>query len=211
MRAINGLAASLMDHAARIMPATRSSWIRAMRAELHFISSPAEAALFALGCLQASYAERITDMLTVARLSRWILTLLALAWSGFTAGVAGLFLMIKTNPKVTAADLGQGPDGQNEETLRFIRAYPTWEFLTLIILAVLMTVGAVQLLRRKASALTMLAMGVGGAAFLAIYDRRLPDPAFNRPLDSNELILFWFLCLGVAWWLSRRAPDLKPV
>src|SRR3954466_3327040 len=60
------LTARLLDHAARVMPPSRATWARAMRAELDHIEGPLTAAAFALGCVRASYAERIHDMLTIA-------------------------------------------------------------------------------------------------------------------------------------------------
>src|SRR5258708_37393302 len=68
------LAARLLDHAARVMPPAQRTWVRGMRAELDHIPGPLAAAAFALGCVQASYTQRIRDMLTLARLTRWTVT-----------------------------------------------------------------------------------------------------------------------------------------
>jgi len=75
--------------------------------------------------------------------------------------------------------------------------------------AVLLTVGAIQLARRRPLALPILAVGVGLATLLTLIDLRLPDPGADRPMASVAGLLIPLLCLVPVWWLSRRAPDLK--
>lgn len=202
------LAGRLLDHAARVMPPARRAWARAMRAELDHIPEPLAAAAFALGCVRASYAQRIEDMLTIAAVTRWTLAGLALAWAGFSVLAAALVIAIKANRDVTAADLGT--DAGTAETLAFIQTYPAWEVAVFGLIAALLTAGAVQLARRSRQALLMLAVGVGIATGLALFDLRLSDPGADRPLDSAAGLLIPLLCLVPVWWLSRRAPDLKP-
>jgi hypothetical protein len=60
------LADHLLDHAVGVMPPAHRAWVHAMRAELDHIPSRPAAAAFALGCVRASYAQRIADMLTLA-------------------------------------------------------------------------------------------------------------------------------------------------
>ena len=52
------VALALMEHAARVLPATRGSWAKAMRNELPQIENDLEAVTWAGGCLAASYVER---------------------------------------------------------------------------------------------------------------------------------------------------------
>jgi len=201
------LAQRLFDHAARVMPPAHRLWIRAMRAELEHIPGPLDACLFTLGCVQASYAQRIADMLTIARLTRWTLAGLALASAGFGALAATLLIAIKASPNIQAADLGS--DAGTVETLAQVQAYPAWEVGLIALTAVLLTTGAVQLARRAALALPLLVVGVGFATLRAIIDLRLPDPGGERPLTSVVSLLIPLVCLAPVWWLSRRAPDLK--
>jgi hypothetical protein len=200
------LAESLLDHAARVMPPAHRGWVRAMRVELEHVPGPLAASAFALGCVRASYAQRIADMLTIARLTRWTLAGLALASAGFGVLAATLLIAIKASPDIKPADLGS--DAGTAETLAFIQAYPAWE-VGLIGLIAALTAGAVQLARRGALALPLLVLGVGLATLRAIIDLRLPDPGADRPLDSVASLLIPLLCLAPVWWLSRRAPDLK--
>jgi hypothetical protein len=200
------LTARLLDHAVRVMPPSRVTWARAMRAELDHIEGPLTAAAFALGCVRASYAERIHDMLTIARLTRWTLAVLALAWAGFGALAAVLLIAIKTRADIRPVDLGTDPGV--EQTLAFIQSYPAWEVGAIGLTAALLTFGAVQLARRRRLALPLLALSVGLATALALFDLRLSDPGSDRPMDSAAGLLIPLLCLIPVWWLSRRAPDL---
>ena len=200
------LSLRLLDHAVRVMPASRRAWAAAMRAELHHIPGPWAAAGFALGCVRASYTQRIADMMTFARLARWTLAGLALAWAGFCALAAGLLSMIKASPGLEAADLGSDPG--TGATLAYVQAYPAWELAVIALLAVVLAAGAVQLARRRPLALGLLVLGVGVATALAFLDLRLPDPGADRPLGSVASLILPLLGLIPAWWLSRRAPDL---
>jgi len=66
----NRLVGVLLRHAASVMPAVRSEWITAMRAEAELV--PADERLaFAWGCLWSSYCERLTDASTILAAGRW--------------------------------------------------------------------------------------------------------------------------------------------
>jgi hypothetical protein len=56
------VAAALVSHAARILPAERADWARAMVAEVEHIDGRFAAIRWAFGCTLASYQERIRDM-----------------------------------------------------------------------------------------------------------------------------------------------------
>ena len=201
------LASGLMEHAAWAMPPAQRPWIRAMRAELHHIPGDLAGAAFALGCVQASYAQRIAMMISLLRMARWTLGGLALAWAAFGVLAAALLGAVKASPGMRAADLGADPG--TEETLRFIQAYPDWELGALALAGVVTAAGAVQLVRRRPDAIVLLIFGVGGAIILAILDLRLVDPSANRPLNSTAILLLALIGLIPGWWFSRRAPDLK--
>ena len=200
-------AGRLLDHADRIMPRAHRPWVSAMRAELNHIPGPMAAAAFVLGCVWASYAQRIQDMFTITVLTRWTLAGLALAWAVFAAAAAVLLAAIKTRPDITPADLGTDPG--TAQTLVFVQAYPAWELAVFGLIAGLIAAGAVQLARRHPMALPLFVLGVGAAIALALQDLRLPDPGADRPMGSVAELLVPLLCLVPVWWLSRRAPDLK--
>ena len=145
-------------------------------------------------------------MITLARMTRWTLAGFALAWAGFGALAATLLFAIKASPDIKPADLGT--DGNTTATLAYIQAYPAWEAGLVALGAALLTVGAVQLARRRPVALPLLALGVALTVALAVFDLRLPDPGADRPMGSAASLLIPLLCLVPVWWLSRRAPDL---
>jgi hypothetical protein len=68
------LAIRLVQHAGKVLPADREHWAEAMAAELAHIPDDAAALKWAVGCVIASYSERIDDMSTSRPgLSRWVL------------------------------------------------------------------------------------------------------------------------------------------
>ncbi len=201
-------ATRLLNHAASVMPPVHRDWVGAMRVELDHIPDPVAALAFALGCVRASYAQRIEDMMTLAALSRWTLAGLALAWAGFSALAAALLVAIKSNSAIKPADLGTDPG--TDLTLRFIQSYPAWQIAIVALVSALLAIGAVQLARRRPQAFVVLAAAVGMATFLALLDLRLPDPGADRPMDSVVALLTPLIFLAPVWWLSRRAPDLTP-
>jgi hypothetical protein len=70
------LAAHLVRHAAKVLPSHRKHWADAMAAELAHIAESEAALKWALGCVVASYSERIQDMIAVKPgISRWVVCL----------------------------------------------------------------------------------------------------------------------------------------
>ena len=68
------IAVRLVRHAAKVLPPNREHWADAMAAELAHIPDDPAALKWALGCVLASYSERIQHMTTVKPgLSRWVL------------------------------------------------------------------------------------------------------------------------------------------
>jgi hypothetical protein len=71
---LHRIATRLVRHAAAVLPPKREHWADAMAAELAHIPDDDTALKWALGCVVASYSERIKDMTTVRPgLSRWVL------------------------------------------------------------------------------------------------------------------------------------------
>lgn len=200
------LADRLVAHAARIMPASRADWARAMRAELAHIPAPLAAMAFALGCVRASYSQRICDAMTLARLTRWTLAAFALFCAGLYLLATTLVVCLKAARDLTPRDLGA--DAGAAETLRFFQAYPPGRLAILALLALLLSAGAVLLARRRPGALALLASAAAGATLVSVLDLRLVAGA-DWPLAWSNTWLVPLMGLVPVWWLSRRAPDLK--
>jgi hypothetical protein len=200
---MTSLAVRLLDHAARVMPPARRDWVRGMRAELAYIPAPGAAFAFALDCVRASYMQRIQDMMTFARLTRWALAAYALVGAGGYALATALMVGIKATPGLTPQDLGSDPGAA--ETLLFFQGYPIWRLAILPPVAILLAAGAILLARRRPGALPVLASGVAGAVLVAVLDL-----GADWPLAWSSGWLVPLMCLAPVWWLSRRAPDLKP-
>jgi hypothetical protein len=97
------LAQRLGAHAAAVLPKHRNNFGAAMRNEIEHLPHEGQALFWALGCVVASYLERISDMtFGTLRVSRWVLGLemimcfwwltwmfLALASRGLYFGFAG--------------------------------------------------------------------------------------------------------------------------
>jgi hypothetical protein len=93
----------LAAHAAGVLPKQRKNFAAAMRTEIEHVQHDRQALIWALGCVVASYLERINDMtFGTLRVSRWVLGLemimcfwwltwmfLALASRGLYFGFAG--------------------------------------------------------------------------------------------------------------------------
>lgn len=65
------LAEALGAYVRRIAPVARRDWADAMGAEIASIDSPRAALAFALGCVWASYRQRLADPATLVGLARW--------------------------------------------------------------------------------------------------------------------------------------------
>jgi hypothetical protein len=69
-------AVRLAAHAEKVLPRSRADWARAMRSEIHHISGNHATLKWALGCVFASYSERMRTMIgNSPRISRWVLVL----------------------------------------------------------------------------------------------------------------------------------------
>ena len=69
-------ATRLAAHAEKALPRSRTDWASAMRNEVDHISGDHAALKWALGCLFASYTERMRTMIAGnPRISRWVLVL----------------------------------------------------------------------------------------------------------------------------------------
>ena len=73
---VRHFAVRLAAHAEKALPRGRADWASAMRNEVHHISGNYAALKWALGCVFASYRERMRTMIAGnPRISRWVLVL----------------------------------------------------------------------------------------------------------------------------------------
>jgi hypothetical protein len=71
---VRQLAVWLAAHAAKVLPGNRADWATAIRNEVHYITGNNTAFMWALGCVFASYIERMRTMTgSDLRISRWVL------------------------------------------------------------------------------------------------------------------------------------------
>ena len=73
------------------------------------------------------------------------------------------------------------------------------------LVAIVLAAGAVLLTRRRLSAFFLLATGFSGATLIALL-----DSGADWPLAWSSGWLSPIVCLAPVWWLSRRAPDVRP-
>jgi hypothetical protein len=74
---IRRIALALVGHAAWMLPQARGQWGKAMQHELPRIENDVEALIWAVGCVTASYVERVRAMLTRQRIRIGLAALLA--------------------------------------------------------------------------------------------------------------------------------------
>lgn len=175
-----------------------------MKAELAHLPSAPAALMFALGCVQASYALRVRELMTLSSVAR--LTLAAWAMVGAAGYLLATILMvlIKATPGLAPGDLGS--DAGTAATLAFVRAYPPLGLALLPLVATLLAAGSVRLVQAKRGALGLLACGGGGAAGLALAS---PGAAWPLAWSAESLAILAFILL--IWRLGRSAPKTTPI
>jgi hypothetical protein len=71
---VHQVAVWLAAHAARVLPRDRADWASAIRSEVHHVPGDQAALSWALGCVLASYIERMRTMTAGNQpISRWVL------------------------------------------------------------------------------------------------------------------------------------------
>lgn len=152
---VRRIAVALAEHAARITPAERAEWGRAMRAEIDHIASDGRALRWALGCVWAGYRMRSIAMNRIVIIAlRCALAAMAALYALSQLPVALMVLGYKTgNLDMAAASSGAAA---GDSYARFV---PLMEQMTMPHLYV---------------ALAQIALYLAGAALLALGWRRAP-------------------------------------
>jgi len=205
----------LVDHAVRVMPASRRDWARGMRAEVAVIEAPTQALAFATGCVWTAYQQRISPMriaLTVARLTIAAVSLLTAAAHAFMPFYA---LAIAIDLKRNGLDGWSGDfrifRGRTaDEALAGVLGFPAWHIAAMLALGGAFAAAAWFLARGEVKRL-MVGVGVGiaihtanTAALMAVW----PAPYLVHPAVAWLDYLAFALLLaaaGALWRLGRWA------
>ncbi|HQR91227.1 MAG TPA: hypothetical protein PLH31_18540 [Caulobacter sp.] len=159
------LALLLMRHAAAVMPRARREWAAGMHAEMLAIPTPAEALVFAAGCVFAAYQQRISPVRIALAIGRFGVTAVTL----LTAGVHIIFLLywlaIINDLKTHGMDswAGKFPIFQGlsaAEALHYISLKPSWHVGALIAITAAFAISACSLAHRRFKAVVV-AAGTG--------------------------------------------------
>lgn len=214
-RLLRRAANMVLHHAASVLPSRHAVWADAMRNELPHIAGDGEALRWALGCLLASYLERLRIppviqslwfriALGVVILGRAVdllfATLLTLAYRAHWLGLAR-FLGAFT------------PGGDYRRLVPLLDSTPWYVHALWLGGAMLSLVAAGQLLRNRATAFLTFAAGCALGAAGEIIGQRLPEfravfastpqQVFRDNLASTVRIAALVL-VGVALWIHRR-------
>jgi hypothetical protein len=125
---VRRLALAVTEHAMRVLPPDRSSWARAMRQEIDHIDSDRSALRWAVGCLLASYRERVRAMDPLQTpLARSILALV-IGFEAFRAWFAPLMVLSYRlgNIGVTQALGGLTPGDDYRRFIPLMDTVPGW-------------------------------------------------------------------------------------
>jgi hypothetical protein len=209
------IALRLTEHAACVLPATRSPWAVAMQHELHHIESDRQALTWAIGCVLASYVER-SRVIHVIHLAP-VRALLVLLIGGEV--LSFLFATVLTaayrlHYLGVATFLGRGTPG--DDYRRFIPlmdAAPWWIHALWVGSAALLFDSAWQLLSKRRSAFPLFSAAwvlgtVGNLISQTMPEAReafsFPAPIFTRdyliPVATALLPVF----IAAAVWAHDR-------
>ena len=215
------LADGLVRHAGRMLPACRrekQEWAEAMRQETDSISDDRQALGWALGCVFASYAERIEAMNFVdTALVRGVLVFFIVleAWSNFFATIATVSYR-SGHLGVIRAMSGMMPGDDYRPFIPLMNTIPWWDH-ALWVSAALFYFAAAALLftRRRAMAFPLFTAGFGLAIAGEIGSWIVMSEAGLHPVTRSAPTLIGkiiqdipeiYLPLGIifALWLIRR-------
>ena len=163
MSAVEGvsrrIAAVLMRHAARIMPAARASWSAAMESELAHIANDKVALRWALGCVLAGYRERMREMLqTWYARSALACLIVLLALREFFA--PALIIAYRLQYLGLAHFLGLRTAGDDYRRLiPVMDATPSWVVGLWVAAGLLYLIALWQMLRRKRTSYLLFFLG----------------------------------------------------
>ena len=164
------LTARLLAHAEKIMPASRAGWLKAMAGETAHIASGRAALWWAFGCVTASYGERMrADHYYLPLLARLYLACVCIAYA------MGHFVEAPY-PQMLCRLLGTPqpfyppfpfavpfasyfvPHYSAGSSCYFMQAAPFWPSVLRLAESALFLFAALQLIRKRLSALTAFAL-----------------------------------------------------
>ena len=216
------IAFSLVAHAARILPHTRTSWADAMEQEIHYVEGDREALAWAIGCVVASYLERIVAMdLLHTRAARIVLVfpVLFLAAREFLAPV--LTLAYRLQGTGLAGILGAVTPGDDyHRFIPLMNAIPFWVQGMWVVSGMLFLASAWLLLRNSKAVFEFFILALAIEMIAVTFEHAVPAfreafsfsvPNFRRDvLIPVAQIVIPFLIAGVLWLMTRRMPTSQP-
>jgi hypothetical protein len=178
---------ALLDHAAKVMPAARGEWARAMQAEAEHLP-PGEQLSFAIGCVRSSYRQRFTEAETMLRTGRWTIIV------GLCAAGA---MCLRTAATIQPHDASAMILVLGLICLLAAAGFARWGFDRLPVLAAAGFAGGL---------VAMVTLGDAGALF----SRTMPSGTFYRAILLEQAVC-WAALFGVAHLLlaleAKRVPD----
>lgn len=127
-----------------------------MRHEIEHIRSDREALRWALGCVRASYLQRMASWNVVQTAAiRWLMAILIVSWASNGVLAARLFC-------VKMAETCQSPlhGGGADVFFPELKIFPAWSLALAVIASALYVIAAYCLARKKSSSVLILLIGV---------------------------------------------------
>jgi hypothetical protein len=209
------LADAVVRHATGVLPRGRAAWAAAMREEIRHMSDDRQALRWSLGCLRASYSERMQIM---KLLDFWIVRLGLAFWIALQVlnGVFdGVFVLsYKFHALGFTRFLGLRTEG--DDYRRFIplmNGTPTWEPAVSLLASVFYLAAMVQVLRRHRSATGLFFAGLVLSVVLWVHTLATPAAvqAFSAAHLRRDALLYVVTALvGMMLWEGNRSPQRSP-
>jgi len=208
------VAGVLMTLAARMLPAERAEWAKAMQAELQSMDNRRSAWLWAVGCLRAGLVERFrAQALLDTRAIRWATSL----WLMFRAGdllcnVGFIFSYKKPDWALQRLFADCAKDEDYQRLIPFLNATTYSTLGAWLLISALYAVAILMLLRRTSYAahVFLLAATLNAVCWvrelsepLFVSSFPLSDHLWDASLYSGTVLLSW-----ICWANSRKRLTL---
>lgn len=206
----------LAKHASGVMPRERSAWAEAMLSDMAHIESDGEALNWALGCLMASYSERIRSVeIMRGRAVRWLLTVAILLLAVREVFATALTLAYRLNDLKLANALGRLTPGDDyRRFVPLLNATPLLHHGLWLVGTGLFVVSAILLSRGKPIAAPLFASACGldlvvwlvqrtSPTYVAAFHFNASNAMRDHVAPTAQLILM--MGLGLAIWAASRS------
>jgi hypothetical protein len=212
------VASALVGHAAKVLPAARSSWSEGMTHEIAHIENDLAALMWAVGCVVASYRERSGGKSTVYPwYARGLLALLGIGHALIFLFATALTLAYRLQYLVVAALLGGFTPG--DDYRRFVPLMdvtPWWIHVLWIVASALFFDSAWKLVRNRRAAFPIFAaawvLGTVGDLFSHSMPAYREVFAFSAPQFARDYVmpvataLVPVIMAAALWRMARGGP-----